>query len=169
MSIFIIYLFILFTTASLACGWSQARGRIRASVASLHHSHGQTELCCCLWQCHILNPLIISRDQTCILTETMNVMYLIHWVTVGTPIYLFFNMTFRMVLKLHSPLIWGSSENCTLLSTLNIPNIPKNFISKVNFLISNHYSPIIHLEFLQVFHLLLLDFLIFTFLSSINI
>ena len=35
-----IYIFSLFRAASEACGGSQARGRIRAGAAGLHHSHG---------------------------------------------------------------------------------------------------------------------------------
>ena len=42
----------------VAYGGSQARGRIRAAAASLHHSSQQ---------CQILNPLSKTSDQACIL------------------------------------------------------------------------------------------------------
>lgn len=55
-------------------------------------------------------------------------------------------MTVRMVSKLYNSLMFGSLEDCTLLSILTVPNISKSFISKVNFLFnisqtqSNHSS-----------------------------
>ena len=45
----------------LTYGSSQARGRIRAAAAGLHHSSQQRQ---------ILNPLSEARDQICILMDT---------------------------------------------------------------------------------------------------
>ena len=44
-----------FRAARVTYGGSQARGRIRATDAGLHHSS---------WQCLILNPLSEARDRT---------------------------------------------------------------------------------------------------------
>ena len=51
----------LFRAAPAACGGSQARGRIRAVAADLHHSS---------WQHWILNPLSAAGDQTQVLMDT---------------------------------------------------------------------------------------------------
>ena len=51
------YFFVFFRAASSAYGSSQARGRIRAAAANLHHSQ-------------ILNPLSKAQDCTCILKDT---------------------------------------------------------------------------------------------------
>lgn len=46
---------------------------------------------------------------------------------------LFFNTTVRMISKLCNFLIFSSAEIYTLLSILNVPNVPKSFISRVKF------------------------------------
>ena len=64
----------------MAYGGSQARGRIRAAAASLHHSHSnaRSELICDLHhssqQRWILNPLSEARDQTRILMDPSQVL-----------------------------------------------------------------------------------------------
>ena len=72
----------IFRASPSAYGSSQARGQIRAVVASLGHSH----------ICHqhhssqqhwILNPLREARNWTGVLLDTSRVCY--HWATMGTP------------------------------------------------------------------------------------
>ena len=53
--------FLLFRAAPVAYGSSQAKSRIGAAAASLHHSS---------WQHQILNTLSEAGDQTRILTDT---------------------------------------------------------------------------------------------------
>ena len=71
--------FFLFGTAPAAYGSSQAKGRIRAAAASLHHSHSnvRSDCFCNLHhssrQCWILNLLSEDRDQTCILLDASSV------------------------------------------------------------------------------------------------
>ena len=75
-----IYLFwVFFRAASVAYGSSQTRGQIRATAASLHHSHSNSgsehifDLGGSSQQHHqILNPLREARDQTLILADTMS-------------------------------------------------------------------------------------------------
>ena len=68
--------FFFFRPTPVAYGSSQARGRIRAAPAGLHHSPAMSdlshicELCHSLWQCQILNPLGWARDWTSILMDT---------------------------------------------------------------------------------------------------
>ena len=60
--LFCFVLFLLFKATSTAYGDFQARGRIRATAAGLHH---------CSWQCQILNPVSMeARDQTRVLMDT---------------------------------------------------------------------------------------------------
>ena len=65
-----------------AHGSSQARGRIRAAAAGLHHSNSNTrskhicDLHCNSWQHQILNPLRETRDQTHVLMDTSRICYL---------------------------------------------------------------------------------------------
>ena len=80
----------LFRATSVAYGSSQARGRIRATVAYAtatatpdtspsrvcHVHHGP-------WQCGILNPLSKARDGTCLLMDTSRIGF--RWATMGTP------------------------------------------------------------------------------------
>ena len=54
---------LIFRAAPMAYGGSQARVRIRAIAAGLHHISQQH------W---ILNPLSEARDQTCITTSIMD-------------------------------------------------------------------------------------------------
>ena len=65
------FIFFLFMATCVAYGSSQARGWIRASAASLHHSHSNTssprsqlhlQPTHGLWQHQIINPLIKARD-----------------------------------------------------------------------------------------------------------
>ena len=78
-----------FRATYVAYGNSQARRRIRAADAGLHHSHCNTgsELHLNLYhgsQQHcILNPLSEARDQTPILMDTSQVCY--HWAMMGIP------------------------------------------------------------------------------------
>ena len=68
------FFFLLFRAEATVCGGSQARGRIRAAAASLHHSSQQ------LW---ILNPLRKARDQTCVLMGPSWICFC--YSTMGTP------------------------------------------------------------------------------------
>ena len=70
-----IYIFCLFFSLTpVAYGGSQARGRIRAVSAGLHHSSQQR------W---ILNPLSEARDWTCIPRYASQIHFC--WATMGTP------------------------------------------------------------------------------------
>ena len=79
------FFFCLFRASSAAYGNSQARGRIVAVAASLHHSHGHshTRSKPCLWPtsqlmaCRILNPLSKARDWILILMDTSWVLNLL--------------------------------------------------------------------------------------------
>ena len=68
--------FYLFRATPAAYGSSQARGRIGAAAAGLHHSHSNNgssclcDLCYSSQQCQILNPLSEARDPTYILVDT---------------------------------------------------------------------------------------------------
>ena len=81
----------IFTATPVACGGSQARGRIWAAAAGLRHSHSNTntrsdricDLHHSLQQCRILNPLSKARDGTRLLLEDY-VGFLIHWDTLET-------------------------------------------------------------------------------------
>ena len=66
----------------MACGSSQARDRIRAAAASLHHSQSNTRskphlLHDSSWHRWILNPLSEARDQTWILMATSRILNLL--------------------------------------------------------------------------------------------
>ena len=82
-------IFFLFRAAPKACGSSQARGRIRAAAAGLHHSPSNTRYKGHLWsmlhlhQCWILNPLSEAGGGTCILMDASQVRF--RWATMGTP------------------------------------------------------------------------------------
>ena len=72
--LFLLPLVLCFLCALLS---SQARGWIRATASSLHHSHSNTRSKSHLrptpphsWQRQILNPLREARDQNCILMDT---------------------------------------------------------------------------------------------------
>ena len=65
---FILFIY-FFATTPVACGISQARGRIRPAAAGLHHTTMQDPSCICdlgcsLQQCQILNPLSEASDRT---------------------------------------------------------------------------------------------------------
>ena len=68
---FFFFVFLLFLWAApTAHGGTQARGRIGAVAASLHHSHSNARSELCLQpapQLPILNPLSEARDGTCVL------------------------------------------------------------------------------------------------------
>ena len=72
--LFFFFFFFLFRAALVAYGSSQARGKIRAAAANLHHSPRQR------W---ILNPLTKARDRTCVLVDASQIHF--HWATTGTP------------------------------------------------------------------------------------
>ena len=73
----------------MAYGYSQARGRIGATAASLHFSHKQCQVwaVCDLYhssrQRHIPNPLREDRDWIQILMDTSRIRF--HWATTETP------------------------------------------------------------------------------------
>ena len=86
---FVLFYFVLGPQPT-AYGSSQAGGRIRATTASLQHSHRNVGFKPHLWptpqlkQCWILNPLSKARDWTHILMDTIHeVRYC--WATMGTP------------------------------------------------------------------------------------
>jgi len=71
---FLSFYFLLFRAALAAYGCSQARGPIKATVTSLHHSS---------WQCQSLNPLSKARNRTCNLMVPSQIHF--HCTTMGTP------------------------------------------------------------------------------------
>ena len=75
--------FFFFTVTPATYGNSQARGQIRAAVTGYTTTTATPDpssICSLhsLWQCLILNPLSKARDQTCIFTDTVSVITLIH-------------------------------------------------------------------------------------------
>ena len=103
LTLFMVLSFFLFFSLSLlsfrasptAYGGSQARGLIRATAASLRHSHSTIGSKPHLWptpqltECQILNPLSKARDQTYNLMVTSQIRF--HCTTTGTPYLYFFN------------------------------------------------------------------------------
>ena len=83
--------FVFFRAIPAAYESSQAKGRVRAKAAVLHHNHsnvGSKLLSATCTTVHsqqhwILNPLSKTRDWTLILMDTGWVHY--HWATMGTP------------------------------------------------------------------------------------
>ena len=79
----------LFRTTTAAHGSSQARGWIRAAAevyATTTATSDPSHICylySILWQHWIFNPLSKTRDWTCILTDTGQI--LTHWDATGTP------------------------------------------------------------------------------------
>ena len=61
------------------------------ATATLDPSH-ICALCHSLWHCQILNSLSEARDQTSILMDSY-VGFLIHWATMGTPIFSFWGIS----------------------------------------------------------------------------
>ena len=90
----VFFFFLLCRAAPLAYGGSQARGRIRATAASLHQSHGnaRTSRVCDLHhsspQRRILNPLSETRDRTHNPVVTGWICFCC--TTTGTPYFLYF-------------------------------------------------------------------------------
>ena len=84
------YLFIAFEGHTWAFWSSQARGGIRATAASLHHSHTNMGPETYLWSTPqlkampALNPLSEARDWALVLMDTSRVHY--HWVMTGSAI-----------------------------------------------------------------------------------
>ena len=72
-----LFIFLLFIAAPKAYGNFQARDQIRATAASLRHSHSNTDsshifdLRYSLWQYRILSSLSEANDQTHFLRDTM--------------------------------------------------------------------------------------------------
>ena len=71
------FFFWLFRAASMACGSSWARGRTRATAASLHHSHSNARSKPRLWPTPLLatildpcHPLGEAKDWTQVLLDT---------------------------------------------------------------------------------------------------
>ena len=89
------FIFLLFMAISMAYGGSQARERIGAAAAGLHHSRSNAGSDTLLWptpqltETQILNPLSEARDQTQNLMVTSRICF--YCTTTGTPIsfYLF--------------------------------------------------------------------------------
>ena len=86
---FFFFFFCLFRASHSAYGGSQARDQIRATAASLYHSHSNigsepylqtTPQLKARW---ILNPLSKTRDQTRILMDTSRICF--HCTSMGTP------------------------------------------------------------------------------------
>ena len=97
----IFFIFLLFRASLEAYGGSQARGRIRATTAGLHHSHSNVGSKPHLWpipqvhrsqQCQMLNPLSEARGRTGNLMIPSQIHF--HWATTGTPMIFFFSFLF---------------------------------------------------------------------------
>ena len=73
-SILFYFVFCLFRRAPVAFGGSQARPRIRAEAAGLHHSNARSKPS--LWQHWILNPLSEARDRTYVLIDASQMCFL---------------------------------------------------------------------------------------------
>ena len=75
------FFFVLFRVTGVAYISSQAWGQIRATAASLCHSHAGSKLSAAYTKAHShagsLNPLSKARDHTHILMDTNGVLY--HW------------------------------------------------------------------------------------------
>ena len=109
-----LFSFIYFRAAPAAYGNSQARGRMRATAAGLHHSHShsnardESHLYDSSQQCWIFNLLSKARDQTCILMDTSWVHY--HWAMMGTPSFFYmwlkWSISNLMEKTRFSPPIW---------------------------------------------------------------
>ena len=75
------FFFCLFRTAPSACGSAQVRGQVRATAASLHHSHSNMgskpgpQPMPQLTATQILNPLSKAKDRTHILMDSSRVYY----------------------------------------------------------------------------------------------
>ena len=96
-----VLLCLFFRAAPLAYRSSWARGRIRAAIASLHHSHSKTQdpsRICDLhhssWQGRILNPLNKTRDRTCNLMVPSRVRF--HCATTGKPQHWILNLLWHI-------------------------------------------------------------------------
>ena len=93
-SFFPFFFFLVFRALPKAYGSSQARGRIGAVPASLHHSLSNARSKPCLWPTPqltaILDPLSEARDWNHILMDTSQDHY--HWATTGTSHSLYFKM-----------------------------------------------------------------------------
>ena len=89
------FFFLLFRASPVAHGNSQARGRIRATVPSLNHSHNNagSELHLQPTQQFMAmpdpNPLSKAKDRNCVLTDTSQIRF--SWATTGTPSSCLFN------------------------------------------------------------------------------
>ena len=85
------FFFFLFGATPMAYGSSQARGKIGAIAAALHHSHSHTGSKPCLqltprsWQRWIFSPLSEARNWTCNLMVPSQICF--HCATMGTPPY----------------------------------------------------------------------------------
>ena len=87
----------------------QARGRIRATAAGLHHNYSHTsDLHHSSQQHRILNPVSEARGQI----HHLMVSSRIHFrsATMGTPDYSFY----------HNFISWSTAENCTLKTLLTV-------------------------------------------------
>ena len=75
----IFFFFLLFRATPTPYASSQARGRIIATAAGLHHSQAMPDLSCLCnphhssQQLQILNPLNQARDRTCVLMDASQI------------------------------------------------------------------------------------------------
>ena len=87
------FIFCLFRATLMAHGGSQARGRIGATAAGLHHSHSNARSephlrpIPQLTATRILNPLSEARDRTCVLMDARQIHFCC--ATLGTPCFHF--------------------------------------------------------------------------------
>ena len=101
---FYLFIFSLCRATPTAYGTSQARGRIEAIAASLHHSS---------WQHWIFNPLSEASDQTCILMDASQICFC--WAMVGTAgFFVFFKCALQNVIS--SSAWWEFAHVCTHVS-----------------------------------------------------
>ena len=95
------FIFCLFRAAPAAHGGSQARDRIGAVAAGLHHSHSNVESephnqpTHSSQQRRILNPLSEVRNGTYVLMDTSQIRFC--WTTTGTPIFFYLYMNLYLV------------------------------------------------------------------------
>ena len=96
---FIFFFWLFLRGCTMAYGSSQARGRIRAVAAGLHHSHSNARSELHLWPTPQLkampdlNPLSKGRDRARILMDASKICF--HWATNGNsnPVFLITSMS----------------------------------------------------------------------------
>ena len=89
----------------MVLGGSQARGRIGAIAAGLHHSHSNVEPELRLQPTLQLmttpdpQPTEQGQDRTCILMDTSQIHF--HWATIGPPLFMILEAKFSSWLSKH--------------------------------------------------------------------